>query len=34
MSDCGTAGPSVNGANVECMVRMNDPLRPLDPEDP
>jgi len=24
MSECGTAGPSVSGVNVECMVRMNE----------
>ena len=24
MSECGSVGPSVNGLNVECMVRTND----------
>ena len=24
MSECGSAGLSVSGVNVECMVRMND----------
>ena len=24
INECGTAGPTVNGVNVECMVRMTE----------